>query len=165
MPLLEAIKYIAEVNGCSVELAFRTICEVLYDGKIQSRIRGSDDWDGIEPHLWAAPPMLFKDGSLFNSPLKGVPAPGWPPVRVWVEVRREDLLRCWPEQNQDNAAESKLDFHARPRGAKSSTRSAVAAFIRKNWPGEIPPSVKLSEVAERAAPRALFTCSFLYFRL
>jgi hypothetical protein len=149
MPFLEALKYIAQLHGCSDELAFRTICEALYDGKIESRIRGSDDRDGIEPPLWAAPLKLFKDGSL-SWALKGLPATVLAPARYWVEVRREDVLRRLPEQNQGNAAESKLDFHARHRGAKSRTRSAVAAFIRKNWPDGIPPSVKLLEVAEEA---------------
>jgi len=96
MSLTEMIAHIGAIQHCNQSEATEDARKVLYDGEVESRKRGSDPSDRIEPNSWARA-IFFKDGSVsFSRHQAGVPAPGWEPLRLWIEVNREDVERKWP---------------------------------------------------------------------
>jgi len=97
------IEHIQARDHCDVRQAAGEARELLYDGKVESRLRGSDEWDRIKSNKWASA-TIFKDGLVsFNWPSAGVPAPGREPPRHLVEVLRKDVLQLRPEHATDNA--------------------------------------------------------------
>jgi hypothetical protein len=98
IPLIEMIAHFQVKDHCDEQQAAIEARNALYDGKVQSRFRGSDEWDRIESNKWASA-TIFKDGLVsFNWPSAGVPAPGWEPRRFLVEVLRADVLQIRSER-------------------------------------------------------------------
>src|SRR5262249_28225704 len=87
----------AEASPCSKQPpGTKDAQKALYDGRVESRFRGSDPLDRIESNSWARA-IFFRDGSVsFHGPLAGEPAPGWEPRRFSIEVKREDVMRDGP---------------------------------------------------------------------
>ena len=93
--LYDMISHIQAVERCEAKEAVEEAVKALYDGKVATRIRGSDPETRIESHRYASA-RVFKDGSVsFNWPVAGIPAPGWEPQRHWVEVLRDDVALVW----------------------------------------------------------------------
>jgi len=103
IPLIEMIRHIQAKDHCDERQAAIDAQNALYDGKIQSRFRGSRD--RIESNRWASA-AIFRDGLVsFNWPSAGVPAPGQEPRRFLVEVFRKDVLQLCERQRSTGAAE------------------------------------------------------------
>jgi len=105
IPLIEMIAHIRATDHCDEQQAALDAKNVLYEGKVESRRRGSDEWDRIESSTWASA-TIFKNGLVsFSWPSAGVPAPGCEPPRFLVEVLRKDVLQFWPKRQRSRSAE------------------------------------------------------------
>jgi hypothetical protein len=143
------ISHIQAVERCEAKEAVEEAVKALYDGKVESRMRGNQT--PIESCLWASA-RVFKDGSVsFNWPAAGMPAPGWEPQRHWVEVLRDDVALAWPGPV--------TTYKTGSPGRPSSGHLIVSEANRRISTGEDPESLRafarsLSEWLKRTHPTA-----------
>jgi len=160
------IAHIQAIQHCNQREATEDAQKALYDGKVESRFRGSNPLDRIEARLWARA-IFFKDGLvLFRGSLAGVPAPGWEPPRFSIEVKREDVTRIWPNQSShDNDALSSIvsetTYTTGGQGRPTSRHLVEVEAKLRIAAGELPKSLAefakslsgwLSETHPAAAP-------------
>jgi hypothetical protein len=147
--LYDMISHIQAVQRCEAKEAEEDAVKALYDGKVESRVRGSQTT--IESHLWASA-RVFKDGSVsFNWPVAGIPAPGWEPQRHWVEVLRDSVELVWPGPV--------TTYKTGSPGRPSSVHLIVPEADRRISTGEVPDSLaafarSLSEWLKTTHPTA-----------
>jgi hypothetical protein len=146
MSLTEMIAHIQAVQHCNQSEAIEDARKALYDDAVESRFRGSDPWDRIKSNSWASA-IFLKDGSVsFSGPLAGVLAPGWEPPRSWIEVKREDVMRTWPNQSsQDTGALSPIGstttYTTGASGRPTSRHLVEFEAKRRIAAGELPKSL------------------------
>ena len=166
MSLTEMIAHIQAIQHCNQREATEDAQKALYDGKVESRFRGSDPLDPIESNSWAHA-IFFRDRLVsFSGSLAGVPAPGWEPPRFSIEVKREDVTRIWPNQSShDNDALSSIvsetTYTTGGQGRPTSRHLVEPEAKRRIAAGELPESLAgfanslsrwLSETHPTAAP-------------
>jgi hypothetical protein len=99
----EMISHIQAVEHCDEAKAVEYAVKALYDDKVQSRVHGCDPRDRIKSNRWADAIILKDKSILFKLPVPVFYPTGLKPSGFRVEVRREDVTRVWPIQDNGNS--------------------------------------------------------------
>lgn len=160
--LLDAIQHIERVAGGTRKEACDALLIPLREGAVLSRVRGQAliRGNGIHPERWYLA-TVFCDGSVTFADDPRFPHLRHPlglgPLRHQIEVRRNNVVKCWPAVGEPPATRP-----AAPRPATSATTSRtelrrfVVELIAAGSPNKVALWQKWTAASHRGSRDALF---------